>query len=118
MMAARDESETLSPPQETGAASKRRSEDGTGGPQPRAKRNRYISIAWCVSVLCFVDRGDYTDLCAYSVTSASGARSNATDRRHASAVETCLSNVYMRPIAATTSRNPSKTLSSVMVYPI
>jgi hypothetical protein len=38
-------SDTMSPPHETSAASKRKSEDG-GAPQPRAKRNRYISIAW------------------------------------------------------------------------
>ena len=33
----------MSPPNES---QKRKSDDGA--PQPRAKRNRYISIAWCV----------------------------------------------------------------------
>lgn len=36
-------SETMSPPTDVNAAPKRRTEDGA--PQPRAKRNRYISIA-------------------------------------------------------------------------
>ncbi|CAO2650750.1 Nn.00g020420.m01.CDS01 [Neocucurbitaria sp. VM-36] len=36
-------SDTMSPPPESSNHSKRKSEDG--GPQPRAKRNRYISIA-------------------------------------------------------------------------
>jgi hypothetical protein len=38
-------SDTMSPPGDTGSNAKRRSEDG-GSAQPRAKRNRYISIAW------------------------------------------------------------------------
>jgi hypothetical protein len=37
------DSDTMSPPNES---QKRKSDDGA--PQPRAKRNRYISIAWCV----------------------------------------------------------------------
>ncbi|PSN73184.1 hypothetical protein BS50DRAFT_596835 [Corynespora cassiicola Philippines] len=36
-------SDTMSPPNESAASQKRKSEDGA--PQPRAKRNRYISIA-------------------------------------------------------------------------
>ncbi|CBX92425.1 hypothetical protein IAQ61_006180 [Plenodomus lingam] len=36
-------SDTMSPPNDTGAHAKRKSDEG--GPQPRAKRNRYISIA-------------------------------------------------------------------------
>lgn len=39
-------SDTMSPPNDTGAHAKRKSDEG--GPQPRAKRNRYISIAWYV----------------------------------------------------------------------
>lgn len=38
-----DGSDTMSPPNEAGATQKRKSDDGNG--QPRAKRNRYISIA-------------------------------------------------------------------------
>jgi hypothetical protein len=38
-------SDTMSPPDDTGSHVKRKSEDG-GSAQPRAKRNRYISIAW------------------------------------------------------------------------
>lgn len=41
-------SDTMSPPNDSGSNAKRKSEDG--GPQPRAKRNRYISIAWYVTV--------------------------------------------------------------------
>jgi hypothetical protein len=37
-------SDTMSPPEDSGSNAKRKSEDGSG--QPRAKRNRYISIAW------------------------------------------------------------------------
>jgi hypothetical protein len=40
-------SDTMSPPTETNGAGKRRADDGA--PQPRAKRNRYISIAWYVA---------------------------------------------------------------------
>jgi hypothetical protein len=39
-------SDTMSPSNETNSGGKRKTEDGA--PQPRAKRNRYISIAWCV----------------------------------------------------------------------
>lgn len=37
-------SDTMSPPHESGTTAKRKGDDGTA--QPRAKRNRYISIAW------------------------------------------------------------------------
>lgn len=41
-------SETMSPVNDSGPPGKRKNDDGA--PQPRAKRNRYISIAWCVDM--------------------------------------------------------------------
>ena len=43
-------SESISPTAEPNAPQKRKSEEGV--PQPRAKRNRYISIAWWVKLRC------------------------------------------------------------------
>jgi hypothetical protein len=37
-------SDTMSPQEDAGSSAKRKSDDGSA--QPRAKRNRYISIAW------------------------------------------------------------------------
>jgi hypothetical protein len=37
-------SDTMSPQDDAGSSAKRKSDDGSS--QPRAKRNRYISIAW------------------------------------------------------------------------
>lgn len=54
-------SDTMSPPNE-GASQKRKSEDG-GAPQTRAKRNRYISIAWYAGLgrIVQVDHGERGD---------------------------------------------------------
>lgn len=43
-------SDTMSPPNDSSTHTKRKSEDAA--PQPRAKRNRYISIAWYGSDEC------------------------------------------------------------------
>jgi hypothetical protein len=54
-------------------------------PRTRAKRNRYISIAWCVEQLQHEQLADHV-----AAMSASAARSNATARIRAKGVETCL----------------------------
>jgi hypothetical protein len=43
-------SDTMSPPDDAGGGAKRKSDDGAA--QPRAKRNRYISIAWYARRTC------------------------------------------------------------------
>jgi hypothetical protein len=49
-------SDTMSPQDEAGSGAKRKSDDGSA--QPRAKRNRYISIAWYGRHgICWRERG-------------------------------------------------------------
>jgi hypothetical protein len=87
---------------------KRKGEDGA--PQPRAKRNRYISIAWYRSLSLAHGHGhdhDDTPTDDGPAMNASAARSSATGRRPASAAATSASSVCTRPTAATTSRSPS-----------
>lgn len=81
----------------TPQANKRKSQDdgGDGGSQGRAKRNRYISIAWYASMRLLT----YAEICNIprrangwinTVTNANDARSNAMARTHANAAEICL----------------------------
>jgi hypothetical protein len=44
-------SDTMSPPDDSSNNAKRKNDEG-GSAQPRAKRNRYISIAWYDMCLC------------------------------------------------------------------
>jgi hypothetical protein len=100
----RKNSDTMSPPGDTNSNAKRKSEDG-GSAQPRAKRNRYISIAWYATSVSGVSNAMANLTTAMS---ASGARSSAMARHRASAAAISISNASMRRTAATTSRSQSE----------
>ena len=93
------QSSSAESPADTGPGSgKKRKNDGTdanGNTHTRAKRNRYISIAWYICQLTKCPR-----LTRIPATNASGARSNATAILHAKDAETSTSNANMPRIAA------------------
>jgi hypothetical protein len=93
------QSSSAESPADTGPGSgKKRKSDGTdanGNTHTRAKRNRYISIAWYICQLT-----KCSTLTQNPATNASGARSNVTATPHAKDAETSTSNVNMPRIAA------------------
>lgn len=93
------QSSSAESPADTGPGSgKKRKNDETdanGNTHTRAKRNRYISIAWYICQLIRCPK-----LTLNPVTNASGARSNVMETPHAKDAETSTSTVSMRRIAA------------------
>lgn len=100
------QSSSAESPADTGPGSgKKRKNDETdanGNTHTRAKRNRYISIAWyiCQLIQCL-------KLTRNPATNASGARSNAMGILHAKDAEISTSNASTRQTAARMAlRNP------------
>lgn len=90
----------------------KRKHDGEGIAQPRAKRNRYISIAWYGITLHIKEKGTSERTKANfgaTATSANAAKSSAMAKPRVSAAAICRSNASMRRIAvAMGSRTRSK----------
>lgn len=110
-----DQAEELTSPSTTASPAtqstkRRKSEVDDRSGQPRAKRARYISIAWSVfsrSIIAELGVESQLNADCKLATNVSVVRSSAMAKRLANVVATWDSNASMRPIAVTISRTPS-----------